>query len=73
MSVEWKRQWIEVCRSRVGHPEDNPRHERMHRTLRARTARPPCMTAQAQQRRFGDWPEFLAARVASNRGEDQIG
>jgi transposase len=41
VSVEWMRQGIEVCRSRVGHPEDNPRHERMHRTLKARTARPP--------------------------------
>jgi transposase InsO family protein len=38
VSVEWMRQGIEVCRSRVGHPEDNPRHERMHRTLKARTS-----------------------------------
>jgi putative transposase len=54
VSVEWMRQGIEGCRSRAGHPEDNPRHERMHPTLKAHIARPPCMTAKGHQRRFGD-------------------
>ena len=59
VSVEWMRQGIEVCRSRVGHPEDNPRHERMHRTLKARMARPPCLTPAGQQRRFTDFVRWM--------------
>jgi len=43
----------------VGHPENNPRHERMHRTLKARTARPPCHTAAGQQRRFTDFVRWM--------------
>lgn len=35
-----------------GHPEQNPRHERMHRTLKRATASPPCANLSAQQRAF---------------------
>jgi len=35
-----------------GHPEQNGRHERMHRTLKRETASPPRATARAQQRSF---------------------
>lgn len=35
-----------------GCPAQNGRHERMHRTLKARTARPPAASVLAQQRRF---------------------
>lgn len=35
-----------------GHPEHNGRHERLHRTLKAETTRPPAATRRAQQRRF---------------------
>jgi transposase InsO family protein len=35
-----------------GHPEQNGRHERMHRTLKAETAKPPQRTFAAQQRAF---------------------
>jgi putative transposase len=35
-----------------GHPEQNGRHERMHRTLKAETAKPPAAHARAQQRAF---------------------
>lgn len=35
-----------------GHPEQNGRHERMHRTLKAETAKPPMTTFAAQQRAF---------------------
>jgi|GEM_PF-1108258 len=69
VSVEWMRQGIEVCRSRVGYPEDNPRHERMHRTLKARTARPPCLTASGQQRRFGDFVCWMNM----DRGHEALG
>lgn len=35
-----------------GHPEQNPRHERMHRTLKFATASPPKANLAAQQRAF---------------------
>jgi putative transposase len=35
-----------------GKPQQNGRHERMHRTLKAETTRPPSNTRLAQQRRF---------------------
>lgn len=39
-------------RIRPGHPQENGRHERMHRTLKAETTRPPEATMKAQQHRF---------------------
>lgn len=38
-----------------GRPDQNGRHERMHRTLKAETARPPRRDNAAQQARFDDW------------------
>jgi putative transposase len=35
-----------------GHPEQNGRHERIHRTLKAETAKPPAAHARAQQKAF---------------------
>ncbi len=35
-----------------GHPEQNPRHERMHRTLKAASINPPKFNLSAQQRSF---------------------
>jgi putative transposase len=35
-----------------GRPDQNGRHERMHSTLKAETARPPCSSWRAQQRSF---------------------
>ena len=37
---------------RPGHPEENARHERFHRTLKAETARPPAENHRRQQERF---------------------
>ena len=36
----------------AGHPEQNGRHERMHRTLKQETAEPPAANRRAQQRAF---------------------
>src|SRR3990172_12375711 len=36
-----------------GHPQQNGRHERFHKTLKAGTARPPASSAKAQQGRVG--------------------
>jgi putative transposase len=52
LSVWWMRLGIQHQRSRPGKPQDNGRHERMHRTLKAATARPPAASHRAQQRRF---------------------
>lgn len=38
-----------------GHPEQNPRHERMHRDLKAETTRPPAHNYRGQQQRFRVW------------------
>jgi putative transposase len=43
---------IRLDRGRPGHPQDNGRHERMHRTLKAETAHPPAATFRAQQAAF---------------------
>jgi putative transposase len=40
-----------------GHPEQNGRHERMHRTLKAETASPPAATLRAQQAAFNAFQE----------------
>jgi transposase InsO family protein len=69
VSVEWMRQGIEVCRSRPGEPQDNPRHERMHRTLKERTARPPASTRAGQQRRFGEFRRWMN----DERGHEGLG
>lgn len=38
-----------------GRPDQNGRHERMHRTLKAETTRPPRRSLEAQQRAFNTW------------------
>ncbi len=52
LSVWWLRLGIAIERIRPGHPQQNGRHERMHRTLKAETARPPGMNVLQQQDRF---------------------
>jgi transposase InsO family protein len=39
-------------RIQAGHPEQNGRHERLHRTLKAEVATPPAATRAAQQKLF---------------------
>lgn len=52
LSVWWIRLGIQHHLSRPGKPQDNGAHERMHRTLKKATARPPEANLEAQQRRF---------------------
>jgi hypothetical protein len=52
LSAWWIRLGIQPERIRPGHPEENGRHERMHRTLKEETASPPKETAPAQQMAF---------------------
>jgi len=52
LSYWWIRLGIHPERIEPGHPEQNGRHERMHKTLKDYTARPPAKTLVQQQRRF---------------------
>ena len=52
LSVWWLRLSIALERIKPGNPQQNGRHERMHRTLKAETTRPPGMNTLQQQARF---------------------
>ena len=52
LNVWWIRLGIRHVRIEPGHPEQNGTHERMHRTLKAETTRPPALTRMGQQRKF---------------------
>jgi putative transposase len=52
LSVWWLKLGIEPRYIPPASPQDNGRHERMHRTLKAETSKPPAETAAEQQRRF---------------------
>lgn len=52
LSVWWVRLGIQVERIEPGCPQQNGRHERMHRTLKEATAKPPKAELGAQQRAF---------------------
>jgi transposase InsO family protein len=55
LSVFWLRLGIVPERIRPGHPEENGRHERMHRTLKFETARPARSNLLQQQERFDEF------------------
>ena len=55
LAVWWLRLGLTLERIRPGHPEENARHERLHRTLKAETTRPPAGSCAAQQQRFARW------------------
>ena len=55
LSAWWLHLGIRVEFIEPAHPEQNGGHERMHRTLKADTARPPAVTPRAQQVRFDRW------------------
>jgi transposase InsO family protein len=52
LSVFWMRLGIIPERTRPAHPQDNGRHERMHRTLKRSTTRPPRTNLLQQQEVF---------------------
>jgi putative transposase len=52
LSVGWVKAGIALERIEPGKPQQNGRHERMHRTLKAETARPPADSPAEQQARF---------------------
>lgn len=52
LSMWWMKLGIRHDRIRPASPQENGRHERMHRTLKAETARPPAEDRRRQQERF---------------------
>ena len=57
LSAWWIKLGIRHERIEPGCPEQNGRHERMHRSLKADTANPPAKSLRTQQRRFDRWRE----------------
>ena len=55
LSMWFVRLGIVPERSRPACPQDNGRHERMHRTLKQATAQPPQATARLQQKAFHEF------------------
>ena len=55
LSIWWLKLGILPERIEPGHPEQNGRHERMHRTLKECTAKPAQKSFRAQQRSFDDF------------------
>ena len=55
LSVWWLRLGIAIERIKPGNPQQNGRHERMHRTLKQETTRPPGANSLQQQARFDDF------------------
>lgn len=63
LSVWWVRLGIRPERIEPGRPEQNGRHERMHRTLKAEATKPMRLDLVAQQTRFDEWrKEFNEVR-----------
>jgi len=55
LSVWWLKLGIRLERIAPGKPQQNGRHERLHRTLAEDAARPPAPSLRAQQRAFDRW------------------
>ncbi len=55
LSAYWLLLGIRLERIRPAHPQENGRHERMHRTLKAETATPPRKNLLQQQERFDEF------------------
>ncbi len=55
LSLNWVRLGIVHERIQPGKPQQNGRHERMHRTLKQDTTNPSAKTIQAQQKRFDEF------------------
>jgi putative transposase len=70
LSVWWIRLGIRPERIEPGRPEQNGRHERMHRTLKAEATKPIQVDLAAQQARFDTWrKEFNEVRPHEALGQ----
>jgi hypothetical protein len=62
LSVWWTKLGIMPERIKPGHPEQNGRHERLHRTLKQEVMNPPASTPQAQQERCDSFRSLYNTR-----------
>jgi len=69
LSVWWVRLGIQPELIEPAHPEQNGRHERMHKTLKAATARPPQRDLCTQQRAF----DAFRRRYNTERPHEALG
>jgi transposase InsO family protein len=69
LSVWWIRLGIRPERIVAGQPQQNGRHERMHRTLKEATASPPRSTLRMQQQAF----EVFAQEYNQERPHEALG
>jgi transposase InsO family protein len=69
LSVWWIQLGIVPERIEPGHPEQNGRHERMHKTLKEQTASPPHATFADQQRAF----DRFRAEYNNHRPHEALG
>lgn len=59
LSIWWLKLGIEPHFIRPASPQENGRHERMHRTLKAETSQPPAADAAEQQARFDKFRRYF--------------
>lgn len=57
LSVWWLRLGIKLERIKPGNPQQNGRHERMHKTLKQETTKPPAPHILSQQNKFDRFKE----------------
>ena len=70
LAVWWIRLGIRPERIEPGRPEQNGRHERMHRTLKAEATKPVRVDLVSQQARFDEWrKEFNEVRPHEALGQ----
>ncbi len=55
LSKWWIQLGIRLQRIKPGHPQQNRRHERMHKTLKQETTRPPAYNERSQQTKFDNF------------------
>lgn len=71
LSVWWIKLGITPELIEPAHPQQNGRHERLHKTLKAEATKPPAQTCQGQQRRFRSFQrEFNEERPHEALGGD---
>jgi transposase InsO family protein len=71
LSVWWLKLGIRPELIQPAHPEQNGRHERMHRTLKAEATRPAAHSARGQQQRFDAFrQEYNAERPHAALGQE---
>jgi transposase InsO family protein len=57
LNIWWIKLGIQHQRITPASPQENGRHERMHRTLKAETTRPPGRNLMAQRKLFSEWKD----------------